>query len=239
MPAGAETFSEALRVGAEVFHHLKAVLTSVASPPASATRADSLPTSARRRSRRSSNGGAGGAPGPGRDRARSRGERGLPRRPLQLPGEGKSLDPAEMIGFYGSLADRFPLVSIEDGLDEDAWADWKAMTGELGDRLQLVGDDLFVTNVEFLRRGIAEGVANAILVKVNQIGTLTETLDVVALAREAGYATVMSHRSGETEDPRSRISQSRAPARSRPARPRGRTALRSTTSSCASRRSSG
>ena len=90
--------------------------------------------------------------------------------------------------------------SVEAGLDEGAWADWQAMTEELGDRLQLVGDDLFVTNVEFLRRGIAEGVANAILVKVNQIGTLTETLDVVALAREAGYATVMSHRSGETED---------------------------------------
>jgi enolase len=105
-----------------------------------------------------------------------------------------------MIAFYASLADRYPLVSIEDGLDENAWHDWKALTERLGGRVQLVGDDLFVTNVEFLRRGIAEGVANAILVKVNQIGTLTETLDVIELAREAGYATVISHRSGETED---------------------------------------
>jgi enolase len=105
-----------------------------------------------------------------------------------------------MIDFYASLVDRFPLVSVEDGLDENAWDDWRVLTERLGDGVQLVGDDLFVTNVDFLRRGIEEGVANAILVKVNQIGTLTETLDVVRLARDAGYATVMSHRSGETED---------------------------------------
>ena len=105
-----------------------------------------------------------------------------------------------MIDFYRSLADRFPLVSIEDGLDENAWGDWRDLTEAIGDRVQLVGDDLFVTNVDFLRRGIEEGVANAILVKVNQIGTLTETLDVIELARGAGYATVISHRSGETED---------------------------------------
>jgi enolase len=105
-----------------------------------------------------------------------------------------------MIEFYADLAEHFPLVSVEDGLDEDAWDDWRALTARLGERVQLVGDDLFVTNVEFLRRGIAEGVANAILVKVNQIGTLTETLDVIELARDAGYATVISHRSGETED---------------------------------------
>ena len=105
-----------------------------------------------------------------------------------------------MIDYYRSLADRFPLVSIEDGLDENAWGDWRDLTEAIGDRVQLVGDDLFVTNVDFLRRGIDEGVANAILVKVNQIGTLTETLDVIELARSAGYATVISHRSGETED---------------------------------------
>ena len=105
-----------------------------------------------------------------------------------------------MIDFYRSLAERFPLVSIEDGLDENAWGDWRALTEAVGERVQLVGDDLFVTNVEFLRRGIDEGVANAILVKVNQIGTLTESLDVIELARAAGYATVISHRSGETED---------------------------------------
>ena len=92
-----------------------------------------------------------------------------------LPGEGRTLDPAAMIEYYGRLADRFPLVSIEDGLDENAWDDWRRLTDALGDRVQLVGDDLFVTNVDFLRRGIEEGVANAILVKVNQIGTLTET----------------------------------------------------------------
>jgi enolase len=117
-----------------------------------------------------------------------------------LPGEGKTLEPAEMVDFYGDLADRFPIVSIEDGLDENAWTDWRVLTETLGDRVQLVGDDVFVTNPTFLRRGIDEGVANAILVKVNQIGTLTETLDVIALARDAGYATVISHRSGETED---------------------------------------
>ena len=105
-----------------------------------------------------------------------------------------------MIDFYAGLAERFPLVSIEDGLDENAWSDWRSLTERLGDRVQLVGDDLFVTNVEFLERGIAEGVANAILVKVNQIGTLTEALDTIAVARRAGYATVISHRSGETED---------------------------------------
>ena len=105
-----------------------------------------------------------------------------------------------MIDFYAALVERFPVVSIEDGLDENAWDDWKALTDALGDRVQLVGDDLFVTNVEFLERGIDEGVGNAILVKVNQIGTLTESLDVIELARGAGYATVISHRSGETED---------------------------------------
>jgi enolase len=118
----------------------------------------------------------------------------------ELPGEGKTFDPEAMIGFFRSLVERFPLVSIEDGLDENAWSDWRELTQELGSRVQLVGDDLFVTNVDFLRRGIEEGVANAILVKVNQIGTLTESLDVIELARGAGYATVISHRSGETED---------------------------------------
>ena len=117
-----------------------------------------------------------------------------------LEGEGRSLDPAAMIDFYADLADRFPLVSVEDGLDENAWEDWKTLTERLGATTQLVGDDLFVTNVSFLERGIAEGVANAILVKVNQIGTLTETLDAIATARDAGYTAVMSHRSGETED---------------------------------------
>ena len=118
----------------------------------------------------------------------------------ELPGEDRTLDPHAMVDFYAQLANRFPILSIEDGLDENGWNDWRSLTRELGERVQLVGDDLFVTNVEFLGRGIEEGVANAILVKVNQIGTLTESLDVIEMARNAGYATVVSHRSGETED---------------------------------------
>jgi enolase len=114
--------------------------------------------------------------------------------------EGRALSPGEMIEFWASLVERRPIVSIEDGLAEDEWSSWAELTGRLGDRVQLVGDDLFVTNVERLRRGVESGVANAILVKVNQIGTLTETLDAIELARAHGYAAVMSHRSGETED---------------------------------------
>jgi enolase len=102
--------------------------------------------------------------------------------------------------YWAELVDRYPIVSIEDPLAEDEWDGWRALTEDLGERVQLVGDDLFVTNVERLRRGVDEGVANAILIKVNQIGTLTETLEAIALARESGYAAVISHRSGETED---------------------------------------
>ncbi|HEY1654023.1 MAG TPA: phosphopyruvate hydratase [Candidatus Tumulicola sp.] len=112
----------------------------------------------------------------------------------------RGLSADEMIALYRDLCDRYPIVSIEDGLAEDDWAGWGKLTQALGGRVQLVGDDIFVTNVEFLRRGIAEGVANSILVKVNQIGTLTETLDAIELAHQAGYTTVISHRSGETED---------------------------------------
>ena len=118
----------------------------------------------------------------------------------QLDGERRELESAAMIGFWDDLAGRYPIVSIEDALAEDEWEAWGEFTAHLGDRLQLVGDDLFVTNVERLRRGIDTGVANAILVKVNQIGTLTETLDAIALARSNGYAAIISHRSGETED---------------------------------------
>jgi enolase len=114
--------------------------------------------------------------------------------------EGKELDGGAMAGFYAELLEKFPLVSVEDGVAEDDWDAWRSLTERTGDRLQLVGDDLFVTNVDRLRRGIEEHVANAILIKVNQIGTLTETLDAIALARESGYGAVMSHRSGETED---------------------------------------
>jgi enolase len=118
----------------------------------------------------------------------------------EMEGEGKSLDASGMVDYLASLADRFPIVSIEDGLAEDDWDGWKHLTDVLGDRLTLVGDDLFVTNPERLSRGIEDGIANAILVKVNQIGTLSETLEAVEMAHRAGYAAVMSHRSGETED---------------------------------------
>jgi enolase len=118
----------------------------------------------------------------------------------RLEGEGRTLDADELIAFWEELVDRYPIVLLEDGLEEDEWSSWRRLTERLGSRVQLVGDDIFVTNPERLRRGIDEGVANAILIKLNQIGTLTETLETIALAREAGYASVISHRSGETED---------------------------------------
>jgi enolase len=114
--------------------------------------------------------------------------------------EGRARSSDEMVAFYRDWCDRYPIVSIEDGLDEDDWAGWKALTDELGEDIQLVGDDLFVTNPKRLLHGIDEGVANSILIKVNQIGTLTETLHAIDIAREAGYTAVISHRSGETED---------------------------------------
>ena len=202
-PAGAETFSEALRIGAEVFHALKAVLherglaTGVGDEGGFAPDLESTEAAIEAVLEAAERAGHRERVAIALDPAASEVYRDGA---YHLPGEGRTLDPAEMIDFYRSLADRFPLVSIEDGLDENAWDDWRDLTEALGDRVQLVGDDLFVTNVDFLRRGIDEGVANAILVKVNQIGTLTETLDVIELARSAGYATVISHRSGETED---------------------------------------
>src|SRR5438132_759242 len=118
----------------------------------------------------------------------------------ELAAEGRSLSPDDLVGFWVDLCDRYPIVSVEDGMAEDDWDGWVALTRALGGRVQLVGDDLFVTNVERLSRGIDAGAANAVLVKVNQIGTLTETLETVALATGNAYAVVMSHRSGETED---------------------------------------
>ena len=118
----------------------------------------------------------------------------------ELEHEGRTLSSEELADYWADVASRYPIVSIEDGMDEEDWQGWKTLTERMGDRVQLVGDDLFVTNPERLRRGIDEGVANSILVKVNQIGTLSETLEAVRTAREAGYSAVMSHRSGETED---------------------------------------
>jgi enolase len=203
VPAGAATFSEALRVGAEVFHHLKAVLherglaTGVGdeggfAPDLETTEAaiEAILEAAERAGHRAEIAIA-------LDPAASEFFReGV----YALEGEGRRLEPAAMIDFYADLAGRFPLVSIEDGLDENAWQDWRRLTERLGAATQLVGDDLFVTNISFLERGIAEGVGNAILVKVNQIGTLTEALDTIEVAKRAGYVTVISHRSGETED---------------------------------------
>jgi enolase len=117
-----------------------------------------------------------------------------------LAGEGRSLSPEEMVDYWSTIADRYPVLSLEDGMAEQDWDGWQRLTERLGSRLQLVGDDIFVTNPAILREGIERGIANSILIKLNQIGTLTETLDTIALAREAGYRAVISHRSGETED---------------------------------------
>ena len=203
VPAGADTFAAALRIGAETFHSLKDVLherglsTGVGdeggfAPELDSTEAaiDAVLEAAERAGHRER---VAIALDPASTELYSDGI-------YRFERQGGTRDAGAMIDMYADLADRFPLVSIEDGLAEDDWAGWKAMTERLGDQLQLVGDDLFVTNVERLQRGLDEGVANAILIKVNQIGTLTETLDTIQLARSNGYACVMSHRSGETED---------------------------------------
>ena len=117
-----------------------------------------------------------------------------------LAGEGRELTSAEMVDYWEAIVNKYPIISIEDGMDEEDWDGWKALTERIGDRVQLVGDDLFVTNSKRLAKGIEMGCANAILIKVNQIGSLTETLEAIEMAKQAGYACVMSHRSGETED---------------------------------------
>ncbi|HEX4747734.1 MAG TPA: phosphopyruvate hydratase [Gaiellaceae bacterium] len=203
VPAGAETFSEALRMGAEVFHTLKAVLheeglaTGVGDEGGFAPDLESTERAIETILEAAERAGHRERIAIALDPASSEVYRDGA---YHLPGEGRTLAPDAMVEFYRDLAERFPVVSIEDGLDENAWGDWRLLTDAIGDRVQLVGDDLFVTNVEFLQRGIDEGVGNAILIKVNQIGTLTESLAVIELARAAGYATVISHRSGETED---------------------------------------
>jgi enolase 1/2/3 len=203
VPAGADSFAEAIRIGTEVFQHLRAVLherglaTGVGDEGGFAPDLESTEQAVEAIFEAAGRAGHADRVALALDPAASELYRDCS---YELRGEGRTLDAAGMGDLYASLLDRYPLVSVEDGLDENGWTEWRALTERLGDRLQLVGDDIFVTNPDFLRRGIDEGVANAILIKVNQIGTLTETLDTIALARSAGYATVISHRSGETED---------------------------------------
>ncbi|MEX2464972.1 MAG: phosphopyruvate hydratase, partial [Gaiellaceae bacterium] len=201
VPAGGQTFSEALRIGAEVFQALKALLHERGLATAVGDEGGFAPDLG-------SSEEAIEAILQAAERAGHRDRIALALDPemteLWRDGvyefEGRRLDADELIGVWESLCGRYPIVSIEDPLAEDEWGDWRRLTERMGDRIQLVGDDLFVTNVERLQRGIDAGVANAILVKVNQIGTLTETLAAIELARANGYAAVISHRSGETED---------------------------------------
>ncbi len=206
VPVGARTFTEALRMGSEVFHHLKATLkedghsTSVGDEGGFAPDLESneqalevLMAGIR---------AAGYVPGdqvaialdPAVSELFKDGEGYV------LQNEGRTLSAKELGAYWADLCERYPIISIEDGMDEEDWDGWSALTQGIGNHIQLVGDDLFVTNTQRLKRGIENGVANAILIKVNQIGTLTETFAAIRMAREAGYAAVMSHRSGETED---------------------------------------
>ncbi len=201
VPAGANSFREALRIGAEVYHSLRGVLherglaTAVGDEggfapdlPGSDAAIEAILEGAERAGHREA---IAIALDPATTELYAQGAYRF---------EGRSLGPDEFVDYWADLVSRYPIVSLEDGAAEDDWGMWGRLTGELGRRVQLVGDDLFVTNPERLRRGIEQGVANSILVKLNQIGTLTETLEAIAIARDAGYSAVISHRSGETED---------------------------------------
>jgi enolase len=207
VPVGAPTFKEALRWGAEVFHALKKGLKSrklATSVGDEGGYAPDLPANEEAlKLIMEAISAAGLEPGKqmflALDVAASEffdKKAGT----YKLKGEGKEYDAAAMVGYYQDLAKRYPIVSIEDGMAEDDWDGWKKLSDAMGGQVQLVGDDLFVTNVERLSRGIEQGIANSLLVKVNQIGSLTETFEAVRMAHRAGYTTVMSHRSGETED---------------------------------------
>ncbi|WP_438348192.1 phosphopyruvate hydratase [Paenibacillus sp. FA6] len=205
LPVGAPTFKEALRTGAEIFHSLKAVLqakglnTAVGDEggfaPNFTSNEEALSTIMEAIEK------AGYKPGVdvflGMDVASTEFYKDGK---YELAGEGKSFTSAEFVDLLVSWADKYPIISIEDGCSEDDWEGWKLLSEKLGDRIQLVGDDLFVTNTERLGRGIEEGIGNSILIKVNQIGTLTETFDAIEMAKRAGYTAVISHRSGESED---------------------------------------
>jgi len=205
MPVGAPTFAEALRCGAEIFHALKSALHQAGLSTAVGDEGGFAPAINSAREALDFIEKAVTAAGYklgddvllALDCAASE---FFKDGSYRMEGEGKTLSPAEMAGWLTKLAGNYPIASIEDGLAEDDWAGWKALTEQLGNRIQLVGDDLFVTNVKRLEKGIEEGIANSILIKVNQIGSLTETIDTVKLAQSSAYTTVMSHRSGETED---------------------------------------
>ena len=207
LPVGAPCFKEGLRMGAEVFHALKKVLGEKGLAcgvgdeggfaPNLGSNREALELIVEAISK------AGYEPGKdvmlGLDVAASEMYNEETKKYV-LAGEGKELTAAEMVDLYEDWTTNFPIITIEDGLDEEDWAGWKVLTERLGKKVQLVGDDLFVTNTERLERGIEAGVANSILIKVNQIGTITETLDAIEMAKRAGYTAVISHRSGETED---------------------------------------
>jgi enolase len=207
LPLGAPTFAEGLRWGAEVFHSLKKILqtrklaTGVGDEGGYAPDLPANEEALKLIMEAISAAGlkAGEQVGLALDVAASEFYDSKTKK-YSLEGEGKDYDSAGLVEYYVGLAAKYPIVSIEDGMSEDDWDGWKKLTDALGDRMQLVGDDVFVTNVERLGRGIKQGVANSILVKVNQIGTLSETYDAVRMAHKAGYSSVMSHRSGETED---------------------------------------
>jgi enolase len=205
MPVGAASFTGGLRMGVEVFHALKRTLhdrglsTAVGDEGGFAPDLDS--NEAALQALMSGIEAAGLRPGEdvaiALDPATSEIFKGSS---YELEHEGRALSSEDMAAYWAEMADRYPIVSIEDGMDEEDWEGWKALTDSIGERVQLVGDDLFVTNTDRLKRGIDQGVANSILIKVNQIGTLSETLAAIRMAEEAGYSAVMSHRSGETED---------------------------------------
>ena len=208
MPVGAKSFTEGLRWCTEVFHALAALLkskglaTSVGDEggfaPNLSSDEETIETILAAIEK------AGYVPGKdfmlAMDAASSEWKSPKGKGFYKLPKAGTEFTSAELIAHWKSLVEKYPIISIEDGLDEEDWEGWQQMTRELGGKVQLVGDDLFVTNVDFLKKGIETGCANSILIKVNQIGTLTETLDAIEMAHRAGYTSVTSHRSGETED---------------------------------------
>lgn len=207
MPVGAKNFKEALRMGAEIFHSLKSELKSKGLNTAVGDEGGFAPNLSSNEEALSTIVTAIEKAGykPGKEVMLALDVAATEiydkeKKIYTLAGEGRKLNVDEMIDFYADLVEKYPIISIEDGLDEEDWDGWKALTERLGDKIQLVGDDLFVTNTERLNKGIELGISNSILIKLNQIGTITETLDAIELAKTHGYTAVISHRSGETED---------------------------------------